>query len=260
LGELSQLRARRRELQKAIDPVVGFTCTESMIWEVYESHTPEQIAERHKILLNSLSENEFQVKSAQTRETECRLILEKIIADDSPTRIQYELQKNRAQIAKSVNLWRLYALTERLMETVQKTYQQKRQPKTLECASEFLREMTNGKYVKVWTPVDEDLLFVQRQDEVDFLPGQLSTGTRELLYLAIRLALIEEYRRRNIHLPIILDDVLVNFDRVRATSTARVLTKFAGNGTQIFFFTSHEHIREIFSQENALICDMSKTK
>ena len=130
----------------------------------------------------------------------------------------------------------------------------------LKLASGYLEEMTEGKYVRVWTPVDEDLLFVQQENGNVFSTEQLSMGTRELLYLAIRLALIEEYRQRNVRLPIILDDILVNFDRRRASAAARLLTKFAGDQTQIFFFTSHEHIREIFIQEDALICDMEKRK
>ncbi|MBR0190705.1 MAG: AAA family ATPase [Thermoguttaceae bacterium] len=258
LNQLKELREKRRELQKEIDSVVQFACTESMLWEVYENNSPEQIEEKRKILLNSLAENEFQLASAQKRSAECEAILEKIISDDSPMRIQYELMKTQAQIGHAVNSWRILALTQRLIETIQRTYRLKRQPKTLECASGFLQEMTEGKYSRVWTPVDEDILFVQRSDGTVFSTEQLSMGTRELLYLAIRLALIDEYRRRNIFLPIILDDVLVNFDRVRAVAAAKVLTHFAGDQTQIFFFTSHEHIREIFEQENAVICDMGK--
>ncbi|MBO5438579.1 MAG: hypothetical protein J6A23_13030 [Thermoguttaceae bacterium] len=181
-------------------------------------------------------------------------------ADDSPVRIQFELAETEARIAHAVNAWRVCAMSERLIETIRKTYQQKRQPRTLELASGYLEEMTEGKYVRVWTPVDEDLLFVQQKNGNVFSTEQLSMGTRELLYLAIRLALIEEYRQRNVRLPIILDDILVNFDRRRASAAARLLTKFAGDQTQIFFFTSHEHIREIFIQEDALICDMEKRK
>lgn len=257
---LQELRTRRRACQKTIDSAVGFACTESMLWEVYETHTPELLAEKQNVLENALSEEEFQLASAQKRAAECRILLEKMAADDSPVRIQFELAETEARIAHAVNAWRVCAMSERLIETIRKTYQQKRQPRTLELASGYLEEMTEGKYVRVWTPVDEDLLFVQQENGNVFSTEQLSMGTRELLYLAIRLALIEEYRQRNVRLPIILDDILVNFDRRRASAAARLLTKFAGDQTQIFFFTSHEHIREIFIQEDALICDMEKRK
>ena len=260
LERLREMRNRRRVCQKAIDAAVGFTCTESMLWEVYETHTAEQLTEKKNVLENALSEEEFQLASAQKRAAECRVLLQNMISDDSPARIRFELAETESRIAHTVNSWRVCAMSERLLETIRKTYQQKRQPRTLELASGYLEEMTEGKYVRVWTPVDEDLLFVQQKNGTVFSTEQLSMGTRELLYLAIRLALIEEYRQRNVRLPIILDDVLVNFDRRRATAAARLLTKFAGEETQIFFFTSHEHVREIFIQEDALICDMEKRK
>ena len=40
----------------------------------------------------------------------------------------------------------------------------------------------------------------------------MSRGTREQLYLAMRFGLIEEYEARSEPLPIIMDDVFVNFD------------------------------------------------
>jgi len=258
LSVIQELRAKRRELQKTIDQALDFSCSESMLWEVYEKHSPEQILEKKKILTNALAENEFQLASAQKRSLECRAIIEKIIADDSPIRIQFELSRTNAQIGHAVNSWRVFAMTQRLIETILKTYQQKRQPRTLERASRFMRQMTDGKYERVWTPIDEDLLFIQRTDGHIFSTEQLSMGTKELLYLAIRLALAEEYRQQNMALPIILDDVLVNFDRQRAAAAAKVLTEFADQDNQILFFTSHEHIREIFMKENALICDMEK--
>ncbi len=258
LGTLRNLRSQRRDLQKKMDAVIDFTCSESVLWNLYEKNSPEQIAEKKKVSLNVLSELEFQKEAVETRLKECSTILSTILTDDSPTRLQYELMETEARIGHCINRWRTYATAQRLMETIQKTYQQKRQPQTLERASIYVQEMTEKKYVRVWTPVDEDILYVEQADGTRFSAEQLSTGTRELLYLAIRLALIEEYRTEGVILPVVLDDVLVNFDHRRAAAAAKVLTRFAGQKTQILFFTSHEHIREIFEKENALICNMEK--
>lgn len=46
--------------------------------------------------------------------------------------------------------------------------------------------------------------------------------------------------------PLVLDDVLVNFDTVRAESAARVLRDFAALGHQVIMFTCHEHIMKVF--------------
>jgi len=75
----------------------------------------------------------------------------------------------------------------------------------------------------------------------------LSSGTREAVFLSLRLALVADFSRRGIVLPLILDDVLVNFDRLRARNAARVLLDFADRGHQVLLFTCHEHIVELFT-------------
>jgi hypothetical protein len=79
----------------------------------------------------------------------------------------------------------------------------------------------------------------------------LSSGTREAVFLSLRLALVAGYARRGASLPLILDDVLVNFDTARVQSAARVLCEFAKQGHQLMMFTCHEHILRIFQEAGA---------
>ncbi len=74
----------------------------------------------------------------------------------------------------------------------------------------------------------------------------LSRGTREQLFLSLRLALASSYARRGSPLPLVLDDVLVNFDADRAKAAAAVLRDFAAEGHQLLVFTCHEHIHKLF--------------
>jgi hypothetical protein len=74
----------------------------------------------------------------------------------------------------------------------------------------------------------------------------LSRGTREQVFLSLRLALAAAYSRRGAPLPMIFDDVLVNFDARRAEAAAQTLCQFAAAGHQVLVFTCHDHIRQIF--------------
>ena len=74
----------------------------------------------------------------------------------------------------------------------------------------------------------------------------MSRGTREQLFLSLRLALASSYARRGSPLPLVLDDVLVNFDADRAKAAAAVLRDFAAEGHQLLVFTCHEHIHKLF--------------
>jgi hypothetical protein len=62
------------------------------------------------------------------------------------------------------------------------------------------------------------------------------------------LALVAAYARRGIHLPMILDDVFVNFDAGRTKIACAVLRDFARQGHQLLVFTCHEHVWRMFQE------------
>ncbi len=81
-------------------------------------------------------------------------------------------------------------------------------------------------------------------------------GAREQLFLALRLALVSSYARRGAVLPMILDDVLVNFDSQRARAAAEVLFDFAAADHQLLVFTCHEHILQLFKLLDAKVTEL----
>ncbi|WP_437294986.1 AAA family ATPase [Sorangium sp. So ce426] len=80
------------------------------------------------------------------------------------------------------------------------------------------------------------------QREVD-VTG-LSDGTRDQLYLALRLASLEHHARTGEPMPLILDDILIHFDDDRARAALAVLGELAGT-TQVLFFTHHARLCEL---------------
>jgi uncharacterized protein YhaN len=75
----------------------------------------------------------------------------------------------------------------------------------------------------------------------------LSRGSAEQLYLCLRLALASEFARRAESLPLIMDDVLVNFDPERARAVALELAKFSER-RQILIFTCHPATACMFTE------------
>ncbi len=116
------------------------------------------------------------------------------------------------------------------------------QPEILSVASDYLAQLTCGKYSKVWTKLDEQRLLVRKDDRPAFSVEELSTGTREQLFLALRLGLVHEFAQRGIRLPMVLDDVLVNFDQHRTEAAVETLMEFAERGHQVLLLTSHLHV------------------
>ena len=157
-----------------------------------------------------------------------------------------ELNSVNTQISKLQKDWQVLASSTQILEIIRESYESKRQPETLKDASNYLERLTEGKYKRIWTKlIGEELLVDNREDETISV-DKLSRGTREAVYLSLRLALVGAYSRRGATIPMILDDVLVNFDGQRAQAAAEVLYDFSRNGHQILMFTCHEHMRDMF--------------
>jgi uncharacterized protein YhaN len=154
------------------------------------------------------------------------------------------------QLRAAIERWQVLGVTHRLLQSIRRNYESQRQPEALREASQYLAQLTHGQYVRVWTPLDEDVLRVDNADGQALSVDVLSRGTREQVYLSLRLALVSAYARRGARLPLILDDVLVNFDGHRAEMAAEVLRDFAADGHQILLFTCHEHIVRVFRSLN----------
>jgi len=70
------------------------------------------------------------------------------------------------------------------------------------------------------------------------------------LFLAIRFALVREFAKRGVELPLVMDDLFVNFDQERTEAAADCLLDVAREGQQVLFFTCHEHIAQMFQQKH----------
>src|SRR5262249_19877477 len=72
----------------------------------------------------------------------------------------------------------------------------------------------------------------------------LSLGTADQLYLALRLATLEADLDRREPLPLVVDDVLIQFDNPLAAATLKALAALSKR-TQVLVCTHHEHLRDL---------------
>jgi hypothetical protein len=195
-------------------------------------------------------EEELQRNLAKQHERRGEIVAEmKSLGEDRRLLIaRLELGCVERRLEKAVREWRVLAVASLLLEIIRDVYERERQPETLAEASGYLQRFTEGQYVRVWTPLGEHLLQVDDREGRSLPLEVLSQGTREAVFLSLRLALAAAYARRGAVLPLVLDDVMVNFDVERARLAAEVFRDFAAAGGQILVFTCHEHIIEIFGR------------
>jgi len=250
---VKQCRQKRDAAQREISTAIGNSCTEDEIHELLRPGEAEKLTER--LLGDRERAEELRIAMDELLEEKgrCEERIRSLRGAKDEPRLMLALAFVEEKLRRSVRDWQVRATANRTLEEIRKTYETERQPETLALASGYLERLTEGRYKRVWTPMGANRLFVDAANGDVMALDLLSHGTREQLFLALRLALADTYSKQGARLPMILDDVLVNFDVQRAAAAARLIREFAEQGRQVMLFTCHRHIAEIFHGEDVPI-------
>ncbi len=134
--------------------------------------------------------------------------------------------------------WAVLRIASHLLDKTRETFQRERQPSLIQAAGKYFEKLTLGRYTRVEAVVGEQDLVVYEAEGGRKAVGGLSRGTAEQLYLSMRFALIEEYSRNAEPMPVVMDDVLVNFDPERAQAAADVIAELSSR-FQVLMLTCH---------------------
>lgn len=135
-------------------------------------------------------------------------------------------------------------LAERLLEGEVRRNREDSQGPVVREAGQLLSRLTGQAYTGLlvdYGPDDEPTLRCVQAGGQQVPIDSLSEGTRDQLYLALRLASLRQQASHAPPMPLLLDDILVHFDDARARAALAVLGEFA-EVTQVLFFTHHEHL------------------
>lgn len=156
--------------------------------------------------------------------------------------LKLRYQQVRTRQDESAQEYARLLLAKRMLEAAIAAWESKSQPEVYRQASRLMALMTNDCWVKVdMTPEGK----LQVTDAVKTVrdPVHLSLGTCQQLYLALRIALLMTADNVGRAIPILADDILVNFDARRRTGAVRALAELAQT-RQVILFTCHEEIVE----------------
>ena len=130
------------------------------------------------------------------------------------------------------------ALGRRILSEARRAYEQAHRPAVLRAADRYLAEWTDGRYERIIAPDGGEIEAVEHRRRGRVPLTGLSAGTAQQVYLAIRLGLVELFAGGGEPLPVVMDDILVNFDPDRAARAARSIEALAER-QQVIYFTCH---------------------
>lgn len=123
----------------------------------------------------------------------------------------------------------------------------------LDRASTLFAHMTCAEFSGLKTEYENDepvIVGIRKSNNEAVHVAAMSDGTRDQLYLALRLGYVERQLDQHEPLPFIVDDILVHFDNDRSVATLEVLAELSKK-TQVIFLTHHEHLTDLAREKLA---------
>jgi uncharacterized protein YhaN len=113
----------------------------------------------------------------------------------------------------------------------------------LAAASQVFKQLTRNSFSGLFVDLDAKppRLLGQRENKQEVAVAQMSEGTRDQLYLALRIAAIQLHVRQSHALPLVADDLFINFDDERSEAGLAALGELS-RSTQVIFLTHHSHL------------------
>ena len=209
---------------------------------------PDQVASQLMALGSRLDDLNAAVDAAATAHGDARATFAALDTDGTAAvDAAADAEQARSELevlAEDYILKRTQAVT---LKWAIERYRERHQDPLLLRAGELFSTLTTGRYVtlKVDTDGPSPRLRGMRDDMRTLIDvDAMSEGTTDQLFLALRLAALEQSVAAGVALPFLADDLFVNFDDRRAEAGFRVLAEVA-QGTQVLFFTHHPHLVQI---------------
>ena len=206
-----------------------------------------EIRDRKEAAVESIQDLDSTLSALYTQRAGLSQTLETLSSSDEMIRLRAEEADRLADLKAGAREWSRYALADHLLSRAREVFEKKHQPRILLDAGAIFSRMTGSKYQGVVAPLGENTLSAVDRNGERVPPGHLSRGTAEQLYLAVRFSYIRHQVRRGDSLPVIMDDILVNFDPSRARRAAEEILNLSSSH-QVLLFTCHPETLAVFQE------------
>ena len=207
----------------------------------------DQVGARELTLEQDLKDLRERLTEAAEHRTQTRTAFDAIGGGDRAAEAAAAKQTALAELREVAEQYVRVRSAATMLQWAIERYRREKQAPLLKRAGQVFATLTDGSFSDLRVEFDEhdraQLAGLRPNGELVRVSG-MSTGTADQLYLALRVASVEDYLDRADALPFVADDLFINFDDARAAAGFEVLGHLASK-TQVLFFTHHRHLVEI---------------
>ncbi|MET0747423.1 MAG: AAA family ATPase [Rhizobium sp.] len=204
----------------------------------------EQLEARDQTQLSRFADLNVRLAENQRQ----RLLLETGVGAELAVFQKYAAEAEARELARE---WLVLKLAASLLSSSMETYRERQADPVMRRAGELFSTLTGGRFARLVQLYDDrdELQLQAERDSGEKVPlDGLSEGTGDQLYLALRLAFLEDYSTRNEPAPLVVDDIFQTFDDDRTASGLKALAGTADR-FQTILFTHEMSVVDIASRE-----------
>jgi uncharacterized protein YhaN len=212
--------------------------------EQVKAHDPDELVAKLERLeaekKESLHKQKFIVQEIALANKD----IDEIGGESKALEIAEEAEGLSGQIQSDVDQYVRLKLSHMVLAKAMERYRQSNQSPVLSIASNYFKIMTQGSFDGLRADFDDKgdpVIKAKRPNGKMLTLAEMSDGSRDQLFLALRLGGLTRYVKANGPMPFIVDDVLVHFDDDRSAAALAALGELAKE-TQVVFFTHHKHL------------------
>lgn len=190
---------------------------------------------------------EAEVEDVVLAEKAARDTLAGFVAESGVAGAVVERESAATQMHQALERYLELGTARELVTAAMATIRAEQQDPLIRRASGLFAASTRGEFQGVETDIDDrgnPVVVGRRSSGGTASVATMSDGTWDQLFMAFRLASLENYGDATEPLPFIADDVLVHFDDDRSAATLDLLAEF-GQRNQVLLFTHHRTVRDL---------------
>lgn len=234
----TELENRVKEAEQQIRRISGNGEKYDTFVEELQASEPSGLKEENDRLEDCLETLEHEISENTDKRGAIRNQIEQLEHGSEGSLARVMEKSLREEIHEKSREWATFVLAQKILAKAIEVYEKERQPAVIVEAQTFFSKITRGRYSRIYSPLNSSEIYVEDREGRKKSIQELSRGTAEQLYLSLRFGFIREFSRHSESLPVVFDDVLVNFDPERCISTCEALKDLV-SGNQVFYFTCH---------------------
>ncbi|CUS26021.1 hypothetical protein FC70_GL000582 [Paucilactobacillus oligofermentans DSM 15707 = LMG 22743] len=210
----------------------------------------KQLKKQLEQLRKKTSEIKVQRDELETNVNRRNLTIESIAKNGLLSELRQQLADLETEINELVVEWLHNQFASLWINQTLQAASSDRLPQIITQAKRYFKLLTDDRYIDI---VLADGIKVMDEEHVEFEVGELSQGTAEQLYVALRFGFITVMNEK-INFPLIIDDGFVNFDNSRKNRTIELLKELSDR-SQVIYLTADDRILRMYNSEQVINLD-----